>query len=160
MRIKIVIYCITLLMLSNFVSGGKVLDFIQKAHERNKETWEKVHEDFKEIFLPTTEKSLISDNAAENDILKVLTGSTPNIMVKTTEASIVSTTTPVNNNQAKESLGHNNDSIVFPTDEKVNKTSSSGVENTTKKPEGKENFQGNCESGYQRTSDGRCMPTY
>lgn len=162
----ILLFLVFLLSEYESVQGKVVQEFFEKLHKSGEKireelhkTGEKVREDINKLFKPLKDrKNRINEGNADKVTFMedFKTDKDKNIEVvtsslkppTTTESKLVSSTiSPV----PAESI------IVFPTEAPVATTTKSS--NATDK-DGKENFSGGCLAGFQRTSDGRCMPTF
>lgn len=150
----IYIYTFLLLFLQN-VNGGLVKEFIESVHEKA----HKVRDDIRGYLHP------------EQNIKNKETASIPNnadnynhqiddrlIFVLSTTAS------PEMNNEKRKSdivqferndQNVNEEKIVF-----FSSPTTPPPTSTTTQKEGRENFFGGCSTGFKRTADGRCKPTF
>lgn len=141
-----------ILITSNFetVTGGLVLNYFDKVHERTHERVEKTKENFRNFFhLNKNENSTTTETSATTE-----TGVQKPSAETTTANEKISFQEPNSDVNSKSSTQHQNEDtpIVFPTE-------IPGATATTEK-DGRENFSGSCQAGFQRTTDGRCMPTF
>ncbi|KAI5632769.1 paralytic/GBP/PSP peptide domain-containing protein [Phthorimaea operculella] len=146
-----VVFCLFLTLQYESVSCGVVQSFLEKGHE----VIETVRKDVQNVFhLNKNEKD---DKVAEKENSD-----------KETEPEKISTTTELNKTEKKENTETKNEdkNEVLTTTAKSSSTTASTdkiaapEESSAESQQGRENFKASCASGYKRTADGRCKPTY
>ncbi|CAH2093139.1 unnamed protein product [Euphydryas editha] len=154
------VYCfwifVHLLLLSRNSSGGLVKGFLEKAHE----TVHKIHDDVHKIFHPTEEPKYqptvvidMRNNENDNDDLFVFATTPTAVPVPTAVNREINTGVDFNKNLIPtEDISR----VVFASIP----ATAQAVTSTTTEKDGRESFTGGCITGYERTPDGRCKPTF
>ncbi|XP_028159331.1 growth-blocking peptide, long form-like isoform X1 [Ostrinia furnacalis] len=152
--VPVVLLCVFLISEYNTADGKIVNNIFEKVHN----TAEKVKEDVHNLFQPLRNRL----HHKKNDDAGKITFEEETSAEKEKEKHTVETTSlkPTTTTEGKTVSTSSESTVsrmVFPTEEPLATTTKSS--NGTDK-DGKENFSGGCLAGYQRTSDGRCMPTF
>lgn len=136
-----VLFCLLITFQFKAALGGTVLNFFEKAHERAHERAEEARDNIRNLFHLDNH---VTETATDNNKNQIPAGET---VINRNSA----VTTPYTNKQTE-------GAIIFPTEE--SNSVSNNTDTTTTEKDGRENFTGGCEPGYERTTDGRCMPTF
>ncbi|XP_046969363.1 growth-blocking peptide, long form-like [Vanessa cardui] len=152
-----IVYCfcliVNILLLVHNSDAGLVKGIIGSIHDAAHKVREDIHQTFhpkQEHKKETVDVVHVADNkkAADNNQLVFAT---------------TSTVATVNKEASKEPTG-----FVMPKDDDEPKfvfasmpttEATVNISSTTVK-DGRENFAGGCSTGYERTADGRCKPTF
>ncbi|CAG4940690.1 unnamed protein product [Colias eurytheme] len=138
------LFGLCLILCCALANAGLLRDFAESLHE----TSHKIGDDIRRVIHPT-------NASPRNEITTSTTLATPQKKENTIEKVDTSET-----------------AIVFPstdTEETKPSTVKSDVmepsstvasASTTEKKDGRENFGGGCSTGFKRTADGRCLPTF
>lgn len=171
-NIHFIFFSLFLITLFENAQSGLVIGFVEKIHD----SIHKVHEDVHNLFRPkeNNNKNLSSDGyQRENQDNKPPSTVATNIKQDNNEKIIFADVDDTRNEKSM----NNNNSIVTPADiglwtttDKTGTTeeilifssspSTPSPLSTTTKKEGRENFAAGCSTGYKRTPDGRCKPTF
>lgn len=165
--LTVLVLCSITLLNSNLVHGGLIKNVFEKVHD----TAHKVREDVRSVFLPEKHEQEHSVENENTDFKPVTESNSADVNYnndksikkeedqKSSSIGLQDEHINANKNTVEENTeinsdGENKDSVQKDnTEAKVNGQETAGKD-------GRENFTGGCATGYQRTSDGRCKPTY
>ncbi|CAH0717197.1 unnamed protein product, partial [Brenthis ino] len=134
-------------------NGGLVKGFIESVHEKA----HKVHDDIRDFLHPKNNENVpaYNSNNEDNNDGKLIFVSSP-----TLPANAEGTTNDNNLNRDVKSENISEDKVVFVVSSTTEVAAATVTGSTTTEKEGRENFFGGCSTGFKRTADGRCKPTF
>lgn len=150
------IFTYLLFFLQN-ANGGLVRGFIESVHEKA----HKVHDDIRDLLHPENNENVpaYNSNNEDNNDGKLIFVSSPTLA---TNAEGATNENNDNSNVKPENFDKNinEDMVVFVVSSTTEVAPAAVTGSTTTEKEGRENFFGGCSTGFKRTADGRCKPTF
>ncbi|XP_073964362.1 growth-blocking peptide, long form-like [Choristoneura fumiferana] len=133
------------------VEGGLVKDFFGKVHK----TADIVREDVKKVWRPDSvaESSTTAIHDDKNGETSTAAANTPE--VKPAEKKESENLAPLSGENKK-----SDENIPKVEKEEKHEEATTVSTSTSTEKEGRENFKAACATGYGRTPDGRCKPTF
>ncbi|XP_038213140.1 growth-blocking peptide, long form-like [Zerene cesonia] len=138
------LFCLCLIFCCALSNAGLLRDIAESLHEKS----HKIRDDIRGVLHPNKE-------GPRNEITTSTTSAAPQPEVNTIEKVSTSEMPIVFPNTDTETIKYSTvKSDVIESPSTVVSIS------TTEKKDGRENFGGGCSTGFKRTADGRCLPTF
>lgn len=138
-----ILFCVVLSL--QYSANGSPQNFIANYRQKLHESINNINQNVRSLFHPNENKKLQQNNDAASSIFFVEEESEEDFAAAAAARRPVEVTTP------------------STTTSTTTTTTVKPVETTTKNAtddKGRENFAAGCATGYQRTADGRCKPTF
>lgn len=148
-----VLCCLVSTLHYKSVMGGLVKDFFEKVHD----TAHTVREDLEKSLHLNGHDTNSTETEKEKDQVPTETNVEKN---KESSTNIPTTSTTTTAPKVETTPSTTQSVTVSTTASTVTTTVATGPNANTTEGEGRENFKATCQTGYQRTADGRCKPTF